>query len=93
MYSMRTLDMDQHGGTMNVYAGYGFGKKFRKAFGKVGKVVVNESKKVAQDTGKQFVGSLLEGHVMSREELAQSATQNAKKRAKNQAIGAARPYM
>lgn len=27
---MRELDLSQHGGTMNVYSGYGFAKRFRR---------------------------------------------------------------
>lgn len=88
---MRELDMSQHqhGGAMDVYAGYGFGKKWRKSM----RALRHHAKGISKDVGKAALSSALSGHAPTSDELMNAAAQSAKKRAKNEAKAAIRPYL
>lgn len=94
---MRELDMSQHGGAMTVYAGYGLGKKIRRAFRKMkhrhGKALSNFASGVASDVGKAALSSALSGEVPTSALLKDAAAQSAKQRAKNEGKKMIRPYL
>lgn len=94
---MRELDMSQHGGAMTVYAGYGLGKKIRRAFRVMKRRhregVNNVLRGVASDVGKAALSSALSGEVPTSALLKDAAAQSAKQRAKNEGKNMIRPYL
>jgi hypothetical protein len=93
IYIMRELDMSQHGGAMNVYAGYGFGKKWRKFWRQAGRTAKHHAQGIGQDVGKAALSAALSGKAPSSADLMGAATHSAKSRAQNEMKGAIRPYL
>jgi len=87
---MRVLDLQhQHGGTMNTYAGYGFGKSLRRGLKHASRNLGKVAMSVGEDVAKKQLMNALQGKEISMDSITNDAKQSAMKKGKN----VVRPYL